>query len=92
MKDAIQGNCRENRVLGATKKKLMPSCTRAVFRPRVWPPQGKPVEMALIRKNQLLWLEIGLDENLVVNAVLLVSLQSNTCDLCAGLRSLEWIN
>ena len=44
--------------------------------------------MALVCKYQLLRAEVGLDECLELNTVLLISLQGWLCDLCMGLSYL----
>ena len=51
VEDPIQADCREYRILCATKEELVPSCMFASYRPCRRSPQRQPVEMALISEN-----------------------------------------
>jgi hypothetical protein len=79
--DPIEGQSREDRVFCAAKEQLMLGGTLAPYRPRVRPPQCETVKMALVRKYQLFWAEMSVDQVFVFLTVLLILLQSRASAL-----------
>jgi hypothetical protein len=77
----IKGQGRENRIFSPSKEEFIPARAFTAYRPRVRPPQHKLVEVAFVRKNQLLWAEVSTDERHEFLTVPLVSLEAVPCDL-----------
>ena len=76
VEDAVKREGWENRVFRSAKLELVSRGALATPRPRVWPPQRQPVEMAFVSKDELFGAVFGIDDGLVPLSILLISLQS----------------
>ena len=77
----IKGQGRENRIVSPSKEEFIPAHAFTAYQPHIRPPQRKPVEVAFVHKNQLLWAEVSTDERHEYLTVPLVLLEAVPCDL-----------
>jgi hypothetical protein len=74
VEDTVEGEGWEDGIFSSPELKLVPRSTFATFRPRVWPPQRQPVEMAFVGKNEMFGAVVGVDESPELISIQLVSL------------------
>lgn len=76
VEDTVKGEGWEEGILSTPKLKLVAGNAFATLRPCVWPPQGQPVEVALVSEDEMFGAVMNADVPLVLFSILLVSLQS----------------